>query len=81
MSAPSYRRVILVLVATLLGVFLASVFIGRYPEPYWMPIDLEFYEWEGTAKHKVVDDGQMGHLFRCRPPDLVGRSFETLHKG
>lgn len=28
----------LFLALSVLGVFLASIFVGRYPEPYWMPI-------------------------------------------
>ncbi|MFL7812451.1 MAG: FecCD family ABC transporter permease [Anaerolineales bacterium] len=60
MSAPSYRRVILVLVATLLGVFLASVFIGRYPEPYWMPIRV--FQEDPLARQLVL---------RLRLPRLI----------
>lgn len=33
----NYRRIMLFLVLAVLGVFLASIFVGRYPKPYWMP--------------------------------------------
>ncbi|MEJ2446842.1 MAG: iron ABC transporter permease [Anaerolineales bacterium] len=33
----NYRRIMLFLALAVLGVFLASIFVGRYPEPYWMP--------------------------------------------
>jgi len=37
MENQAYRRIIPFLLIGIVGVFLASILIGRYPEPFWMP--------------------------------------------
>jgi iron complex transport system permease protein len=43
-SRPSFTRLFVVLGLALLAVLLLSVFVGRYPAPYWMPPQLLFQD-------------------------------------
>jgi iron complex transport system permease protein len=43
-SRPSFTRLLIVLGLALLAVLLLSMFVGRYPAPYWMPPQLLFQD-------------------------------------